>query len=83
MTYRGIVKNGVIVIEAGGELPDGQVVDVTTVSTTAPRGDSKTENLPAFGLWKDRGEWSDSAEAARQLRQMTESREGTGGGVDR
>lgn len=64
MTYRGIVSNGVVVIE--GEKPaDGTVVEVTTVDASRDLA-----NHPAIGIWKDRSDLpQDPVEASKVLRQ--------------
>ena len=46
MTYRGYVKNGVVILEAPAELPDGTQVRVEPVS--AQKGDSGEEDLPTL-----------------------------------
>ncbi|MDB5292293.1 MAG: hypothetical protein JWL69_3534 [Phycisphaerales bacterium] len=66
MTYRGVVSNGVVVLE--GEHPaEGTVVEVT------PVGDSRAHNAadhPAIGIWKDRTDLpEDAVEASKALRQ--------------
>jgi hypothetical protein len=70
MTYSGVVKNGVVELEGPEKLPDGQRVEVTPV--TATTGDT---TLPAFGLWRDRTDISDSADASRKLREQIERRQ--------
>lgn len=67
MTYRGIVQNGVVIID--GDKPDeGTVVEITPV---AKEGESVAE-LPAFGIWRDRKDLAaDGAEASNQLREQT------------
>lgn len=70
MTYRGIVKNGVIVLDDDTPLPDGTMVEV------APLG-NKTKSLaehPAFGIWRERKDMSDPVEASRRLREQLERR---------
>lgn len=64
MTYRGIVSNGVVVLE--GEKPaDGTVVEVTPVEASPD-----IANHPAIGIWKDRSDLpQDSVEASKVLRQ--------------
>jgi len=68
MTYRGIVSNGVVVLE--GEKPsDGTVVEVTPVHDSTYEGGNLTSH-PAIGMWKDRDDLpDDSVEASRALRQ--------------
>jgi hypothetical protein len=63
MTYRGIVTNGVVVLE--GEKPaEGTVVEVTPV----PPLIKSLAELPAFGMWRDRTDLpQDSAEASNEL----------------
>jgi hypothetical protein len=70
MTYRGTVKNGVVVID--GEKPaDGTVVEITPV----PQEVKSLADLPAFGMWRDRTDLpQDSAEAAAELRRRAERR---------
>jgi hypothetical protein len=80
MTYRGIVSNGVVVIE--GEKPaEGTVVEVTPVVPAAPNAIPATEqvedlaDLPAFGMWRDRTDLpADSAEAVHVLRELAARR---------
>lgn len=64
MTYRGIVSNGVVVLE--GEKPaDGTIVEVTPV----PPPIKSLADLPAFGIWRDRTDLpQDSSEASNELR---------------
>jgi hypothetical protein len=70
MTYRGVLQNGVVVID--GEKPaDGTVVEVTPV----PAEVKSLADLPAFGIWRDREDLpADSGEASRQLRADVERR---------
>ena len=72
MTYRGIVAQGVIVVTDGSSLPEGQVVDVTLVP--AAECPAEPEDLPGFGLWKDRTDIGDTAEFAARLRRSMEER---------
>ena len=68
MTYRGIVSNGVVVLE--GESPgEGTVVEVTPVDAVAlPRGG--VADHPAVGMWKDRTDLpADAVEASKVLRE--------------
>ena len=68
MTYRGIVSNGVIVLE--GEKPqEGTVVQVTQLATIISASQTVTEH-PAIGIWRDRTDLpQDSVEASKILRQ--------------
>ncbi|MFQ5422591.1 MAG: hypothetical protein ACE5F9_01270 [Phycisphaerae bacterium] len=70
MTYRGVVKNGVVVFEDEPVLPEGTQVDVVPVAD----GDEAGETLPAFGIWRDRGDMSDPAGASRRIREQVERR---------
>jgi hypothetical protein len=68
MTYRGIVSNGVVVLE--GEKPDnGTIVEVTPVQQPAAKAPSLAGH-PALGIWKDRKDLpEDAVEASKALRQ--------------
>lgn len=70
MTYRGVVINGVVVID--GEKPaEGTVVEVMPV----PPEIKSLADLPAFGMWRDRTDLpQDGAEAAAELRRRAEQR---------
>jgi len=72
MTYRGVVSNGVVVIE--GEKPaEGTVVEVTPV----PQEIKSLADLPAFGMWRDRTDLpQDGAEASNELRKRMMRRGG-------
>ncbi len=64
MTYRGIVTNGVVVLE-GDKPEEGTIVEVTPVPPTV----KSLADLPAFGIWRDRTDLpQDSAEASNELR---------------
>jgi hypothetical protein len=67
MSFRGTVQGGVIRL-VGAVLPDGQVVDVTPVPPVPP------PPLPAAGLWADRTDLGETAEASLELRRLAESR---------
>lgn len=62
MSYRGIVKNGVIVLDSGAKLPDGTPVQVQ------PLNDEERSLLrhPARGIWRGRADMTDAAEASRR-----------------
>lgn len=47
MTYRGTVKQGVVVLEAGAALPEGADVTVTEV----PRPAAEPASAPTLGEW--------------------------------
>lgn len=68
MTYRGIVSNGVVVLE--GEKPrDGTMVEVTPVGVNGS-GAGDVSDHPAIGIWKDRDDLpADAVEASKVLRQ--------------
>ena len=71
MTYRGIMSKGLVVLQDDAVLPDGTLVDVTPVSDTS----ENLAELPAFGIWRDREDLGDSAEASLKLRRQVELRE--------
>ena len=67
MTYRGIIANGVVVME--GEKPsEGTIVEVTPLyDPTTPSRDVSAD--PAIGMWRDRVDLpDDSIEASKILR---------------
>lgn len=66
MVYRGIVTNGVVILE--GESPsDGTRVEVTTLDDSSRASDFA--NHPAIGLWKDRDDLpEDPVEPSKVLR---------------
>ncbi len=68
MTYRGVMSNGVVVLE--GEKPaNGTVVEVTPVPTPAATAGNPAKH-PAVGIWRDRNDLpEDSVEASKALRQ--------------
>jgi hypothetical protein len=68
MTYRGIVSNGVVVLE--GEKPlEGTVVEVTPLAVVASKPADPAAH-PAIGIWKDRTDLpTDPVEASKILRQ--------------
>ena len=70
MTYRGTVKNGVVVLEDGTALPEGAAVEVTAIGSAG----SQAGALPGFGLWRDRQDLGEAADAARRLRRQVEQR---------
>ena len=68
MTYRGIVSNGVVLLE-GDKPVEGTIVEVTPLDESG----SPTRGLadhPAVGMWKDRTDLpGDAVEASKVLRQ--------------
>lgn len=63
MTYRGIMSNGVIVLE-GDKPAEGTVVEVVPVPTPP----KSFRDSPGFGIWRDRTDLpEDSAEASQVL----------------
>jgi hypothetical protein len=66
MTYRGVVRNGVVELEPDVRLPDGTPVEVTTSTPSA----ESLSKLPAFGMWADRQDTSDAAAASLRLREQ-------------
>ena len=72
MTYRGVVSNGVVLIN-GDKPADGTVVDVTPVGQEAS---TDLATHPAIGVWKDRSDLPDDpAEASKRLREKLMKRE--------
>ena len=68
MTYRGIVNNGVVVLE-GEKLADGTIVEVTPIVGSAVVYASPVDH-PAIGIWRDRSDLPDDpVEASKVLRQ--------------
>lgn len=74
MAIRGIVSNGVVVLDPPARLPDGTQVEVSPL----PPEPTTDRRLPAFGIWKDRTDISDSHAYARDLRVSTEQRDASG-----
>lgn len=68
MTYRGVVQNGVVVMNKGATLPDGAVVEVSLIEEDG----SPFQTHPAFGIWRDRTDMTDSVETSRRLRATIE-----------
>jgi hypothetical protein len=68
MTYRGVVINGVVVID--GEKPaDGTAVEITPLAEPVGAPANPADH-PAIGIWKDRTDLpEDSVEASKVLRQ--------------
>ncbi len=69
MSYRGVVKSGVVVLEPNAHLAEGQAVEVTLTDPAT------TDVLPAAGLWRDRTDIADSVEESVRLRRSIENRE--------
>jgi hypothetical protein len=68
MTYRGVVRNGVVVLE-GEKLVDGTIVDVTPLDQERASGTAPADH-PAIGIWKDRKDLpADAVDASNVLRQ--------------
>ena len=71
MDYQGTVRGGVVLLDSPASLPDGVVVTVTPVDPpTIPPTIPPT--LPAAGLWRDRTDLGDSADASLRLRRGIE-----------
>ena len=65
MTYRGIVSNGVVLLE--GEKPvEGTVVEVIPVVDPALPAHGLATH-PAVGIWKDRADLPDNSVAASEI----------------
>lgn len=85
MTFRGIIRNGEIVLPEGVVLPEGTEVDVQPVKKASAqrkrsaKASGKTgRRLPGFGLWKDRADLTDSVEFVKQLRATSRARRAHG-----
>jgi hypothetical protein len=82
MTFRTVVKDGLIVINTHGEIPDGTPVEVVLSSNRTGgekgtrRSKSKAPTVPefGFGMWEHRKDIKDAAEFARELRVRTSRR---------
>jgi outer membrane protein assembly factor BamB len=88
MSYRGVYRDGIVVLEGEVDLRNGTTVEVNPargkgkgrrkVSST-PRRDRKAAQVHPFialaGLWKDRPEWRgrSSVEIVRELRRRSPS----------
>lgn len=69
MTYRGIVSNGVVVLE-GEKLQEGTVVEVTPLTAVASKPANPAAHS-AIGIWKNRTDLpTDPVEASKILRQQ-------------
>jgi hypothetical protein len=93
MTFRGVVRDGVIVI-LDGEIPDGTPVEVSPLhrrskkkASTSTKSAKPTrarkpplEKLPAFGMWKNRPEWKglSTLEIMAKLREKSLGRDRRG-----
>jgi hypothetical protein len=75
MSYRGTVKNGVVVLEPGAQLQEGSTVEVVAIEPASKPLAPATGDLPAFGLWRDRRDIPDSAKASLDLRRQMEHRQ--------
>jgi len=88
MTFRATVRDGLIVINTHGELPDGTTVEVVravvkpkakgrsggrTSKARATRKKAK-DDLPGFGGWAQRTDIKDPVAYARQLRRRVSRR---------
>ena len=49
MTYRGTVKNGVVVLDGAVTLSDGTVVQIEPIDVRRPQGSSSPAASPLFG----------------------------------
>ncbi|CAG1010952.1 hypothetical protein PHYC_03965 [Phycisphaerales bacterium] len=84
MTYRGVYRDGIVILQGDVDLRNGDTVEVNSARARKParRAPTKTrktarvsERLPAFGIWKDRWPKSmSSAQIARELREQASRR---------
>ncbi len=82
MSFRAIVQDGLIVINTHGKIPDGTpvrvVADEPARRKAAPKRAAKKprrrrtevplEELPAFGMWKNRWKGKSTLQVLRELR---------------
>jgi len=78
--YRGVVKDGRIVLEGDESLPDGTrvFVQLVTEQESAVIPASDLLNAEFIGEWADRDDIGDTAEFAERLRQQSNRRESDG-----
>ncbi len=90
MTYRGIYRDGVVVLQGDVEIPNGSVVEVNAKRTPAAKtksavarrariakqkpGSKLKPPLPGFGAWKHRTDIGNTADFARALRKRVSKR---------
>lgn len=81
MTFPTVVRDGLIVINTHGEIPDGTPVEVVRLkkgtkktSKRTRKASSSKDPLPGFGGWKHRTDIKDTAEYARELRRRVSRR---------
>jgi hypothetical protein len=70
MSYRGIFKSGVVVLDPNLHLAEGQAVEVVEIAEQS----STVDALPAAGLWRDRTDIADSGDESLRLRRSIEDR---------
>jgi hypothetical protein len=75
MTFRTVVRDGLIVINTHGEIPDGTPVELVRIpSEKGRRGASRQKSGDTFvaivGAWRDQPAWKgkSSVEVATELR---------------
>jgi len=79
MTFRTTVRDGLIVVNTHGAIPDGTPVEIVRLDAPkkgrSKRATTKPTRLPAgFGGWHHRTDIKDSAEFARTLRKRASRR---------
>ena len=83
MSFRTTVKDGLILVNTHGEIPDGTPVEISVGKSPAkakPRPGQKKKSArrrqrtPAFGIWADRKELGSPEEAVDRLRALTRRR---------
>ncbi|MGH7132970.1 MAG: hypothetical protein ACREJO_13600 [Phycisphaerales bacterium] len=90
MTFRAIVKDGLIVVNTHGALADGTTVEILVPGGTSKRRGTKKKSssttkkpaprrtkggqTPGFGIWADRADLGTSDQAVDRLRASTRRR---------
>lgn len=83
MNFRAVVRDGLIVVNTHGTLPDGTAVEVSVAARakrakTAKKkrrtGPARPPHTPGYGMWADREELGAQDAAVSQLRAATRRR---------
>lgn len=86
MNFRAVVRDGLIVVNTHGTLPDGTAVEVSvaarakrkkkakTARNTRTTGPAQPPHTPGYGMWADREELGAQDAAVSRLRAATRRR---------
>lgn len=83
MNFRAVVRDGLIVVNTHGTLPDGTAVEVSVAARakrTKPAknkrrtGPARSTHTPGYGMWADREELGAPDTAVSRLRAATRRR---------